>query len=97
MVRKAVVIPAGAAGLYYIHVEGATCHSGGYELTLNLNETVMFFVNHNIVNNKNAQVRERAIIAHLRSGDRLTVNMPKAGCLYGGMSKMTAFYGFRLA
>ena len=92
------VIPAGAAGIYYVHVQASSQSIKGFVVDLKVNNVVVFSVNHKIANNWAGQVREKASIMRLEENDALTVSVNCGDCgYYGGDKKATAFNGFRLA
>ena len=95
---NAAVIPVGASGVYYVHVQAGTQIAKGFVVDLKLNNAVVVFsIYHKIINNWASQVREKASIMRLEEGDTLTVSVNCEDCgYYGGDKKQTAFNGFRL-
>ena len=95
--QNAAIIPAGAAGIYYIHLQGAAPATVGIVLTLNINGMVAFTLNHNMANKYTIQCREKAAIVRLNSGDKLTVSLPLSYSMEGGGKRQSSFNDFRLA
>lgn len=90
-------------GVYYVGVEGAACATGGFELSLTVNDaTTVFTIYHNLTNGAMPQTRGQEAILQLNAGDRLQVALhsPTSGssepyCLWG--ERLTGFYGFLLS
>ena len=86
-------------GIYYVHVDLATCYNGGVLFIVKVNGVEKFRAEFLPINGIGMESRGNAALLQLQIGDKVTVsftNTPNM-CLYAEPHNITVFYGMLLS